>query len=82
MRIGQGESIDEIVGSMEQVAEGVRTTKSACALADEYEVEMPITRAVHAILFEGLEPREAVTELMTRSPKAERYGEREASDAD
>jgi glycerol-3-phosphate dehydrogenase (NAD(P)+) len=76
MRIGRGEKVDEIVSGMDQVAEGVRTTRSACALAGEYGVEMPITRAVHAILFEGLEPREAVTELMTRSPKPERYGDR------
>jgi glycerol-3-phosphate dehydrogenase (NAD(P)+) len=82
MRIGQGESIEEIVAGMDQVAEGVRTTRSACALADEYEVEMPITRAVHQILFDGLSPREAVTELMTRSPKPERYGEPEKEGAD
>jgi glycerol-3-phosphate dehydrogenase (NAD(P)+) len=67
---------------MDQVAEGVRTTRSACALAEEYEVEMPITRAVCAILFDGLSPREAVTELMTRPPRPERYGATKKTDTD
>lgn len=76
VRLAKGESLDDILQGMEQVAEGVRTTVSACDLARKNDVEMPITEAVHSILFEGKAPREAVTELMSRAPKPERYGDR------
>ncbi len=71
MRIAEGESMEQIIESMDQVAEGVRTTVSACALADRYAVEMPITRAVHRVLFEGQSPQEAAMELMTREARPE-----------
>jgi glycerol-3-phosphate dehydrogenase (NAD(P)+) len=56
---------------MNMIAEGVRTTESVMALANNYGVEMPITEAVHKILFERMQPEEAVYELMTRSAKHE-----------
>ncbi|MFO7957001.1 MAG: NAD(P)H-dependent glycerol-3-phosphate dehydrogenase [Candidatus Brocadiia bacterium] len=71
VRLARGESLDEIVESMDQVAEGVRTTRSACALAEKHGVEMPIARAVHAVLFEGEDPLEAGMALMEREPKPE-----------
>ena len=71
MRIAAGETLEEITGGMAQVAEGVRTTLSACALADRHAVPMPITRAVHAVLFEGEDPRAAATALMGRAPRPE-----------
>ncbi|MFO8006748.1 MAG: NAD(P)H-dependent glycerol-3-phosphate dehydrogenase, partial [Candidatus Brocadiia bacterium] len=71
MRIAGGESMEQITESMDQVAEGVRTTVSACALAERYGVEMPITRAVQRVLFEGQAPREAAMELMTREARPE-----------
>jgi glycerol-3-phosphate dehydrogenase (NAD(P)+) len=71
MRIGRGERLDDILAGMAQVAEGVRTTRSACALAQKYGVEMPITRAVHAVLFEGADALEAGMELMGREPRPE-----------
>ena len=71
MRIARGEKLADIVASMAQVAEGVHTTRSACALADRYGVEMPITRAVRAVLFEGVGPLEAGMELMGREPRPE-----------
>lgn len=74
MRIGQGEAPQQIVRSMDQVAEGVRTTRSACALADRYGVEMPISRAVHAVLFEAKAPLAAAMELMERAPRPEQDG--------
>ncbi|HMO51387.1 MAG TPA: NAD(P)H-dependent glycerol-3-phosphate dehydrogenase [Kiritimatiellia bacterium] len=70
-RIGRGESIDAILGGMVQVAEGVWTARAACQLADELGLELPITREVHAILYEGKNPREAVQSLMSRPPKPE-----------
>jgi len=70
-RIARGERLEDITAAMAQVAEGVRTTRSACALADRYAVEMPITRAVYAVLFEGVAPLEAGMELMGRDPRPE-----------
>ena len=57
---------------MDSVAEGVPTTKSVIQLARRFNVEMPITEAVHAVLFENKEVIHALTELMTREPKPER----------
>ncbi|MDX2151072.1 MAG: NAD(P)H-dependent glycerol-3-phosphate dehydrogenase [Bryobacteraceae bacterium] len=70
IELGCGRSIGEIVGSMRMVAEGVKTTESALALASRYGVELPITRQVQAI-FAGKPPREALRELMERSLKGE-----------
>jgi glycerol-3-phosphate dehydrogenase (NAD(P)+) len=70
-RIGRGEKLDAILASMQQVAEGVRTTISACALAERYGVQMPITREVYAVLFEGKDPRQAGRDLMMRDPRPE-----------
>jgi len=69
--LGHGQSLEEVLGAMTMVAEGVRTTRSARALARRHEVEMPIVEEVHAILFEGRSAREAVENLMIREPKAE-----------
>lgn len=71
MRMAKGESLDQIISSMDQVAEGVRTTRSAYALADRYSVTMPITQAVHSVLFEGKDPLQAGMELMARAPRPE-----------
>ena len=70
-RIGRGESVDEALAASEMVVEGVRTTQSVMALAERAGVEMPITEAVSAILFGGLDPARAVAELMARDPKLE-----------
>lgn len=69
--IGKGRTLEEVQSGMQMIAEGVRTTASVYALAQRYGVEMPITEAVYAILFEGKAPREAVHELMTRAAKHE-----------
>jgi glycerol-3-phosphate dehydrogenase (NAD(P)+) len=70
-QIGQGRSLQEVLDSMEMVAEGINTTDSGRALARQLGVEMPITEQVYGVLFEGKDPRKAVNELMTRDPKSE-----------
>jgi glycerol-3-phosphate dehydrogenase (NAD(P)+) len=70
-RIGRGETLAEVLATMRDVAEGVPTTRSVHALAGRRGVEMPITREVHQILFEGKAPLSAVTDLMMRLPKDE-----------
>ncbi len=78
-RLGRGESLDEILDSMKMVAEGVRTTKAARQLAQEYRVEMPIVEEVHHILFEGKPPKRATADLMLREPKPELWGGADAT---
>lgn len=70
-RIGQGEKLDDIINSMNMVAEGVKTTKSVQDWAQKNNIEMPITQAVHSVLFENMDPRDALYKLMTRDPKDE-----------
>ncbi|MFW6457264.1 MAG: NAD(P)H-dependent glycerol-3-phosphate dehydrogenase [Planctomycetota bacterium] len=70
-RIGRGETLEEILEGMEKVAEGVRTTRSACELASTHDVEMPITRQVYAMLFGGKDPQKAGRDLMMRDPRPE-----------
>ena len=53
------------------VVEGVRTTKAAYSLSKKYGVEMPITEHVYKVLFEGLDPKQAVDQLMRRGKKNE-----------
>jgi glycerol-3-phosphate dehydrogenase (NAD(P)+) len=71
--LGEGRALEDILGQMTMVAEGVRTTRSARDLSRRLGVEMPIVEEVHALLFEGRPAREAVENLMLREPKAERW---------
>jgi len=71
-QLGRGRKLDDVLESMKGVVEGVPTTKSVVGLAQKYRVEMPITQAVYQVLFESLDPIEAISRLMTREPKAER----------
>jgi glycerol-3-phosphate dehydrogenase (NAD(P)+) len=70
-QIGRGKTLTEVLAGMVMVAEGVTTCRSARELAHRHGVEMPITEAVCAVLFENCAPRTAVTNLMTRPLKAE-----------
>ena len=73
-RLGRGETLNDILESTASVVEGVPTTRAIIALAARHGVEMPIAAAVHAILYEGLTPRDAIEQLMRREPKAEEVG--------
>ncbi len=69
--LGQGKKIDEILSGMKMVAEGVKTSKSVYQLAKKLDVEMPISEKIYQIIYEGLNVREALYTLMTRTLKAE-----------
>jgi glycerol-3-phosphate dehydrogenase (NAD(P)+) len=69
--IGKGKTLAEVLSGMIMVAEGVRTTKSAAGLARKHGVEMPIAEQVHEILFNDKPAKEAMRDLMLRSPKPE-----------
>ena len=62
--IGRGRKLEDIVGRMKMVAEGVHTTRAAWELAQKYGVRMPIVEQIHSVLFKGKDARQAVTELM------------------
>jgi glycerol-3-phosphate dehydrogenase (NAD(P)+) len=71
VQIGQGRTLGEILDGMEQVAEGVRTTKSVRLLARRHGVDVPITEQCYRVLFRRKDPRRAVADLMTREAKDE-----------
>ena len=70
-KLGRGMTLEEITRDMKQVAEGVRTTRSAYRLAERESVDMPIVAQVHAMLYEGVPASTAVNTLMSRSLKPE-----------
>lgn len=72
-QIGNGMTLEEIESEMDMVAEGVRTTQSVQDLARHHDIEMPVTEAVHRVLFENRRPEDMVDELMTRSAKREHW---------
>ena len=72
--IGRGKSLEEVLAGMKMVAEGVWTAKALFGPESELGVSLPIATEVHAVLFEGKPPREAVLDLMHREPVAEMQG--------
>ncbi|GJQ58400.1 MAG: glycerol-3-phosphate dehydrogenase [NAD(P)+] [Candidatus Scalindua sp.] len=70
-QIAKGKKLSQLLTEMNQVAEGIRTTKSVCKLAKKFHVEMPITSEIYKVLFEDKDPMTAVNELMVREPKSE-----------
>lgn len=70
-RMGRGEKLQDILDSMREVVEGVRTTPAALRLATDLGVEMPITAAMARLLAGETDPKTALRELMLRSLKEE-----------
>ncbi len=66
VELGHGRSLDDVLAGMVHIAEGVDTTRAVHQIAHEAGVEMPITAALHAVLFDGLPPQQAIHQLMTR----------------
>ena len=69
--IGQGKTIEEAKQEIGMTIESIDNIKTAYKLAQKYEVEMPIITTVYQVLFEGLDARKAIQDLMTRNPKFE-----------
>ncbi len=72
VELGKGRSLEEIIGEMNEVAEGVKTTKSVYDLSLREQVEMPITHEVYKMLYQGKSPIHTLKDLMGRDPKGER----------
>ena len=71
LKLASAQKLDDVLGSLGHVAEGVYTARETLALAQKHRVDMPITRAVCAVLFEGARPRDAVASLLAREAKSE-----------
>ena len=70
-QVGAGKKLKAVLKSMQMVAEGVETSRSASSLGKKHKVEIPITTEVYRILFEDKDPVKATTDLMTRDMKME-----------
>jgi glycerol-3-phosphate dehydrogenase (NAD(P)+) len=71
VELGRGRSLPEILGGMRMVAEGVRTTEAALALAVRHGIELPIAAQMAEVLSGRTPPRDAVAELMLRPQREE-----------
>ena len=70
-QLARGKQLPEIRASMKNVAEGIDTTAAAMVLAREKGVEMPITGAMHSVLFDGVALEQAISGLLERAPGTE-----------
>ncbi len=73
-QLAQGKPLDEILASMDNVAEGVPTTRAAMRLARQLDVELPITELLHEVLSGGITVAQATVELLERAPRDELDG--------
>jgi glycerol-3-phosphate dehydrogenase (NAD(P)+) len=71
VRLARGKTLEAVLEELGHVAEGVRSARAALTHARAFVVEMPITEAVCAVLFEGRPPLDAVRQLLTRDPRRE-----------
>ncbi|MBI2956869.1 MAG: NAD(P)-dependent glycerol-3-phosphate dehydrogenase [Acidobacteria bacterium] len=71
LELAKGRRLEDIIGSMQMVAEGVDTTRATRTLGGRLGVELPVTEQMNRLLFEGQEPRAAVRELMERALREE-----------
>jgi glycerol-3-phosphate dehydrogenase (NAD(P)+) len=74
--LASGRPLAEILDSMSEVAEGVNTTLAAQNLAQQLELEMPITEKIYQVLYEDADPRHAAVELMGGNTRHELSGRR------
>ena len=72
--LGKGKKLQDVLDQIPGVVEGVPTTRAVVELAHRHHVDMPITQGIHKVLFEGLDPLEGISLLMTRQSKAEKVG--------
>ena len=70
-KIGLGQTVEEIEASTQMIAEGVFNARTALELAQSLSVDVPITKEVYRVLYEGLAPAQAMENLMSRDPKPE-----------
>ena len=72
LELGRGRTLEDVLGSLNHVAEGVTTAKSAYFLAQQLGVELPITNTVYRVIYENQPVADAVRGLLARPPRKER----------
>ena len=72
-KIGNGSNLQETLDSMTMVVEGVRTCQATYELTKELNIEMPIVETIYDVIFNKLNPQDAITQLMSRETKPEFY---------
>lgn len=70
-QLGRGRSLDDIIGEMRMVAEGVKSSRSILDLATKHDVEMPIAQHVAHVVHDGMSPQDMLRSLMSREAKPE-----------
>ena len=71
LALARGEPLPAILAELGHVAEGVFATRAVRALAQAHRLDLPISDAVHRVLYEGVPPRDAVMALLAREPRSE-----------
>ncbi|MCU9533377.1 NAD(P)H-dependent glycerol-3-phosphate dehydrogenase [Streptococcus sp. CSL10205-OR2] len=69
--LGKGEKLEDIEKNMGMVIEGISTTKVAYELANELDVYMPITTAIYRSIYEGVDIKESILDIMSKEMRAE-----------
>ena len=69
--LGQGKKIDDILQALGSVAEGVKTSKAVCDLAEKLDVDVPVSRAIYDAVYTDITPQEVLNKLMNRKLKEE-----------
>ena len=67
----QGKGLQEVIDNMGMVIEGVNTCKAAYELAEQKNIEMPITEAIYHVLYDGKDIKDEISLLMQREGKEE-----------
>jgi glycerol-3-phosphate dehydrogenase (NAD(P)+) len=70
-QLAKGRKLSEIRTSMKHVAEGIMTTKAALALGKKHGVQLPVTSEIYQVLYQGKDPFQSISDLMTRSATSE-----------
>lgn len=71
-RLAVGAKLPDVLAELGHVAEGVHSARAVAKLAHERRIDMPISQAVHRVLFEDLPPKVAVQGLLSRDPRPEK----------
>ncbi len=71
VELGKGRTLDDILAGMTNIAEGVKTTKAVYLLAQKHNVDMPMTRGMYQVLYEGRSVRDAMADVMGRPLRRE-----------
>ncbi len=69
--LGKGKKIDDILNELGSVAEGVKTSKALCELAEKLNIDVPVSSAIYEAVYTDITPKEVLNKLMNRKLKQE-----------